>query len=809
MRSNYRVAVIGGGVVGASILFHLAKLGWSDTVLLERSVLTAGSSWHAAGGFHVFNADPNIAALQAYTIDLFSELERDSGLDIGMHMTGGYSIATTEARWEWLQSAYRTFQTMGLDDMRLAGRDEVAATCPIIKADDILGALYAEREGHIDPAAVVHAYAKAARLKGAEVIEHNRVTGLSALPGGNWRVETELGTITAEHVVNAGGLWAKRVGQMVGLNLPIVPLQHHFLVTDAVPELQNLKHELPLIVDLDGFSYLRQEQRGVLLGVYERTFKHWNVEGPSWDFGIELIPEDIDRISEELEIGFARYPSLSNVGIKRWINGAFTFSPDGNPIIGPARGLRNFWLACGVMAGFLQGGGVGKALAEWIVHGEPELDLFGMDVSRYGSFAANVEYVKQTTGQFYARRFAMSYPNEQFAAGRPIRVPGAHAGLSAAGARWGCDFGLEYPRYFAPPGFVETLSLRRSNAFDLIGEECRRTRTIAGLLDITACARYEVSGPRAEEWLGNLFSCKLPGPGRKTRALMLSEAGKLKGDMVLINWNDGTWWVLGPHAFRGWHGRWFADNAIMGAHVQDVSDSHGGFLLAGPKARDVLSKLCDQSQQGHFDGPDACREMDVGLLRCRVRHAASFGEIAFEIDCLYAEHAALRASLVEAGREMGLAEIGYEAANSLRLEKSQGLWLKDYRPSFTPLMAGLSSAIDLGKAFMGREAFEMDLSSGGPDQILVTLEVDAGDADCWGYEPVWHGDQRIGYVTSGGYGHAVKKSLALALVARELSTIGTDLSVHVVGQRRRATIITGSPYDRDGQILRSGSGEAT
>ena len=793
--------MIGGGVVGASVLYHLAKLGWTDTVLLERSVLTAGSSWHAAGGFHAFNSDPNIAALQAYTINLFSEIQKESGVDIGMHMTGGYSIATTTDRWEWLQSAYRVFQTMGIDDMHLANRDEVAAACPIIKAHDVIGALHADREGHIDPAAVVHAYVKAARRRGADVVEHNRVISISPRADGAWRVETEKGTVVAEHVVNAAGLWAKPVGRMVGLDLPIVPLQHHFLVTEPVPELQSLKRELPLIVDLDGFTYLRQEQKGLLLGVYERDYRHWNEDGPPWDFGMELIPEDIDRISTELEIGFDRYPCLATVGIRRWINGAFTFSPDGNPIVGPARGLRNFWLACGVMAGFLQGGGVGKALAEWIVEGEPELDLFGMDGARYGPYASNAEFVKQTTGQFYSRRFAMSYPNEQLTAGRPIRVPGAYAEMTAAGARWDSTFGLEFPRYFAPPSFTEKPSLRRSNAFDIIRRECRQARSTTGLLDITASARYEVSGPAAIEWLDYLLACKLPEPGKMCRAIMLSDAGKLKGDLIIINWGDGSWWLVGPYAVREWHSRWFADNQMGGAHCRDISDSYGGFLLAGPRSRDVLRRFNDDDALSELSKNNACTQIDIGLIRCKVRRTATFGEIGYEFDCLGAEHAALRSSLLNAGQEIGLGEIGYEAANSLRLEKSQGLWLRDYKPSFTPLMACVDGAIDRQKEFRGKEAFELELEEGGPNEILVTLEVASEDADCWGYEPVWREGKRIGYVTTGGYGHTLEKSLALAIVSRQSATPGTDVCVHVVGKERRATVIANSPYDPHGLAL--------
>ncbi|MDP7490362.1 MAG: FAD-binding oxidoreductase, partial [Arenicellales bacterium] len=398
MSEHYRVVVIGGGVVGTSVLYHLAKFGWSDVCLLERSVLTAGSSWHAAGGVHALNADPNMAALQAYTIDLLSQIEAESGQDIGLSMTGGISVASAPARWEWLQSAYRVFQTIGIEDCHLITPEEVKAKCPIMDTAGVLGGLWCDREGYVDTTGTVHAYAGAAKKRGAKVIEHTKVEELQQRADGSWDVITDKGSVHAEHVVNAGGLWAKQVGRMVGLELPLSPLEHHYLLTDTIPEVAALDHELPMAVDLEGFTYMRQYQQGILVGIYEINHKHWNMDGAPWDYGIELIQEDIDRISDELEMAFTRYPVLTEVGVKNWVNGAFTFSPDGNPLVGPVSTVPNYWLACGVMAGFLQGGGVGKTLAEWMIHGETEADAWPMDIARYGDFTSNREYIRQTTG---------------------------------------------------------------------------------------------------------------------------------------------------------------------------------------------------------------------------------------------------------------------------------------------------------------------------------------------------------------------------------------------------------------------------
>ncbi|GAA2870990.1 dimethylglycine dehydrogenase [Aminobacter niigataensis] len=801
MKSNYRAVVIGGGVVGASVLYHLAKYGWTDVVLIERDVLTAGSSWHAAGGFHALNADPNIAALQSYTIDLLSEIEKESGQNIGMHMTGGISVASAPDRWEWLQASYRVFQTMGIDDVHLIGVDEIKKQCPILNTDGMLGGLYAAREGHIDPSGTVHAYAKAAKLRGAEIVEHNRVLELNRRADGQWDVVTEKGTIVAEHVVNAAGLWAKQVGRMVGIDLPVSPMEHHYLVTEAIPEIQALDKELPLIVDLEGFTYMRQEQKGLLLGIYEIDHKHWNMDGAPWDYGIELIQEDTDRISDELTLGFSRYPCLDTAGIKRWVNGAFTFSPDGNPLVGPVRGVPNYWVACGVMAGFLQGGGVGKSLAEWMIHGEPQADVFGMDIARYGDFASNREYIKQTTGQFYSRRFVMSYPNEQLPAGRKLKTSGAHDAMTAAGAHWGSSWGMEVPLYFAPEAFVETPTLKRSNAFDLIGEECRKVRAGVGLLDISAFSRYEVKGPSAEAWLDRLLACKLPAPGRARLAPMLGENGKLKGDLTVFNWGDGTWWIMGSYYLRQWHMRWFEQHLAEGIAVRDISDDVVGFSLAGPNARKVLERVTHEDVSHGAFGFLGCRSLDVGLIRAKVGRLSVVGELGFEIHCRANEHATLRRTLLEAGRDLGITEYGFNAVNALRLEKGFGIWSREFTQDYTPGETGMDRWIDFDKDFIGRQAALAErVATAG--RALATLEVDAMDADASGYEPVWHDGRLVGFVTSGGYGHTVGKSLALALVDRELAEVGTELRVHIVGVERTARVVQPSVYDPQGLRMR-------
>ncbi|MEM6488585.1 MAG: FAD-dependent oxidoreductase [Pseudomonadota bacterium] len=799
---HFRVVVIGGGVVGASVLYHLAKFGWTDVALVERSVLTAGSSWHAAGGVHALNADPNIAALQAYTIDLLSKIEAESGHSVGMHMTGGLTLAGTPERWEWLQSAYRTFQTMGIEDVRLVGPEEAQALCPIMSTDGILGGMWADREGYVDTTGTVYAYAGAARKRGAKVIEHNRVLALHPTAEG-WRLETEQGDITCEHVVNAGGLWAKQVGRMAGIELPVSPLEHHYLLTENIPEIAALARELPLTVDLEGFTYLRQDLNGVLLGIYEVNHKHWMMDGAPWSYGIELLQEDIDRIEDELALGFRRYPVLETAGVRKWVNGAFTFSPDGNPLVGPVPGVRNYWCACAVMAGFLQGGGVGKSLAEWMIHGEPEADVYGMDIARYGPFAENREYIRQTTGQFYSRRFVMTYPNEQLPAGRPLKMAPAHSEMTAAGARWGCSWGLEVPLYFAPPAFEEKPNLKRSNAEPIVAEECRAVREAVGLLDISGFSRFEVTGPDARAWLDRMVASKLPGPGRARLAPMLSPTGRLKGDLTVFNWGDGTWWIMGSYYLRAWHMRWFADHAAPGVAVRDISDAVVGFSLSGPNSRQVLERLTEDDVSTAALPFMGCTTLDLGLIRARVGRLSVTGELGYEIHCHAAEHIALRRLLLAAGEGLGLCEYGFNALLSLRLEKSFGIWSREFTQGYTPRMTGMDRWIDWQKEdFQGRAAAIAERDGPPPDQVLATLQVAANGADAGGFEPVWAEGRRVGFVTSGGYGHTLGTSLALALIQPALAEPGTALSTHIVGAERAATVIAPSPYDPQGRAMR-------
>ena len=803
MKSQYRVVVIGGGVVGSSVLYHLAKMGWKDVVMLERRRLASGSSWHAAGGVHTLNADPNMAALQAYTIDLLPKIEKESGQNIGFHMTGGLTLAGTPERWEWLQSNYRIFQSIGISDCELLSPEEAQKRCPIMSVDGVLGAMWADREGYIDTTGTVQAYATAARKQGAEYYEEVKVDSLEQVADG-WIVKTEKGNIKCEHVVNAAGLWAKQVGRMAGIELPVSPLKHHYLITDSIPEVEKSDFEMPMTVDLEGFTYMRQDQNGVLVGIYEIDHEHWAMDGAPWDYGEELFQEQLHRIENELMLGFQRYPAIENVGIKTWVNGAFTFSPDGNPLVGPVPGKKGYWSACAVMAGFLQGGGVGKTLAEWMIEGEPETDAWSMDVARYGKYAENKRYIRETTGQFYSRRFVMSYPNEQLPAGRPMKMAPAHDAMTQAGCRWGISWDLEVPLYFAPSDeFEEKLTLKRSNAHEIVAEECKSIREGVALLDITGFSRFEVKGENAEAWLDKIFATKLPKPGRARLAVMLSPTGKLKGDLTLLNWGDGTFWIMGSYYLRAWHMRWFNDQIQDGVSVRDLGDDICGFALIGPNSHFILQKVAegDVSKMRFMD----CKRLDIGLIQSHVARMSVTGEMGFELNCKMGDHIALRRILLEAGADQDIREVGFNAMLSTRIEKSFGIWSAEFTQDRTPGMTAMDRWIDWDKPdFIGKAAVVAERNGNGPEKIQVTLEIEDGDSDASGYEPIWSeaGDM-VGFVTSGAYGHTVKKSLAMALIEPALANEGTAVTVHIVGVERRAKVIAPSPYDPDGMAMRS------
>ncbi|MEZ5479364.1 MAG: FAD-dependent oxidoreductase [Thiolinea sp.] len=710
-----QVAVIGGGVVGASVLYHLTKLGWRDVVLIERSELTSGSTWHAAGGFHTLNADTNMAALQGYTIELYKELEAVSGQSCGLHHVGGLTLATTPERMDYLKAEHAKHQYMGLHT-ELVGPEEIRRLSPITHTAGVIGALYDPLDGHLDPYGTTHAYAAAARQQGGEVYLHTHVHGFQPRADGSWEVQTSQGVIIAEHVVNAAGLWAREVGQMVGVNLPLHPMEHQYLVTDEIPEVYNRGSELPHVMDPAGESYLRQEGRGLVIGFYEQACEPWAVDGTSWDFGHELLNDKLDKIGDSLEIAYARYPVLAEAGIKRVINGPFTFAPDGNPLVGPIPGLRNFWSACAVMAGFSQGGGVGLTLAEWMVEGEPSRDVMAMDVARFGTYCTRA-YTRSKVIENYQKRFSVSYPNEELPAGRPLHTTPLYSVWQQQRAVFGQGFGLEHVNYFALPGepLQETPTFHRSNAFAAVAEECRAVREAVGINEIHNFGKFEVCGPGAGEWLDRIMAGHLPKVGRLTLAPMLSPRGRIIGDFTISCLAEDHFQLTSSYGAQAYHQRWFEQHLpASGVSLRNISLQRVGLQIAGPRARQVLEQVTniDVSNQAFpFLG---VRQGEVGLCDAIVQRVSYTGGLGYEIYVDSSQQLALYQALVQAGEPFGMRPFGMRAMMSLRLEKGFGSWLREFKPDYGPLETGLDRfvAYDKPADFIGKAAVLAERAAG-------------------------------------------------------------------------------------------------
>jgi dimethylglycine dehydrogenase len=803
MKTHTQAVVIGGGVVGCSVLYHLTKLGWNDVVLIERSELTSGSTWHAAGGFHTLNSDPNIAKLQGYTIGLYKELEEISDQPCGLHHVGGVTLATDKERMDLLTAERAKHRYMGLDT-HLVTPQEIGELCPVISTQGIVGGLYDPLDGHLDPSGTTHAYAKAARIQGAEIYLRNRVLELNSKADGTWDVVTEEGTINTENVVNAGGLWAREVGAMVGVYHPLHPMEHQYLVTDDIPEVYEREQELPHIIDPGGESYFRQEGRGLVIGIYEQDCDPWGVDGTSWDFGHELLPDNLERIADPLEQAYKRYPCLEHAGIKTVINGPFTFAPDGNPLVGPMPGVPGYWCACAVMAGFSQGGGVGLTLAEWMIHGEPSSDVFAMDVARFGDYATNT-YTRNKVRENYQRRFSISYPNEELPAARPLKTTPAYGIWDQQNAVFGAAYGLEHVNYFAPDGEerMETPTFRRSNAFDIVAEECRAVRTAVGINEIHNFGKYEVTGPGAEDYLNFIMANKMPKPGRITLTPMLSPSGKLIGDFTVSHIANERYQVTGSSGAQAYHMRWFEQHLPDdGVTIKNISLDRTGFQIAGPNARELLSRTTRADVSNDSFPFLSVGEMEVGSAPATVCRVSYTGDLGYEIYVPAAYQVSLYETLAEAGTDLGLKPFGMRAMMSLRLEKSFGSWLREYKPDYTPTETGLDRFIQFQKPdFIGRAA-AIEARDTPPERHLVTLIVDADDADVWGDEPIFKDGNVIGFVTSGGYAHFSEKSVALGFVPTAMIEEGATFEIEILGQMRTAAINSTPLFDPKAERMR-------
>ena len=803
MKRQARVVVIGGGVVGCSVLYHLTKLGWADVMLVERSELTSGSTWHAAGGFHTLNGDTNMAALQGYTIRLYRELEELTGVSCGLHHVGGVTLADTPERMDMLKAERAKHRYMGLETEILTP-NEIAQRAELVNIEGLLGGLFDPLDGHLDPSGTTQAYAKAARMGGAEIVTQNRVLDVLPRREGGWDVVTEQGTIIAEHVVNAAGLWAREVAEMVGVYLPLLPMAHQYLVTDDIPEIYDREAEFPHVMDPGGESYLRQEGRGLCIGFYEQKCEPWAVDGTPWDFGHELLNDQFEKIEDSVAFAYRRFPVLERAGVKRVIHGPFTFAPDGNPLVGPVPGVPNFWSACAVMAGFSQGGGVGLSLAQWMIEGETERDPRAMDVARFGRWTTP-GYTVPKVIENYQRRFSVSYPNEELPAARPFRTTPMYDVFDKMNAVFGAGYGLEVPNYFATEGEprFETPSFRRSNAWDAVRAEVLGVRNGVGINEVHNFSKFLVQGPRARDWLNRIMAGRIPSPGRISLTPMLSPRGRLIGDFTVTCLAEDTFRLTASYTSQDDHLRWFERHAEPGVSVENASDRITGFQIAGPRAREVLAQVADQDvSAAAFRFMDA-RQMRIGMVDCLVQRLSYTGDLGYEIFCDPIVQRQLWSVLSEAGGPFGMVPFGMRAMMSLRLDKFFGSWQREFSPDYTAAETGLDRFISFKKEadFMGRAAAEAERDR-PPARQLCAFAVDATDADVVGYEPIWLDGSVKGFCTSGGYSHTADRSIAFAFVPRV--DLKDDLVCHieVLGERRRAVRLTEVLFDADGARMR-------
>jgi dimethylglycine dehydrogenase len=839
VKNNAQVVVIGGGVVGASVLYHLTKAGWTDVVLVERTELTAGSTWHSAGGMHTLNGDPNVAKLQQYTIELYKEIEEISEQDCSIHITGGVMLADTPERMEWLRMSHARGKYLGMET-ELISVAEAKELLPIFEEKYFVGAMYDAHEGHVDPTGVTHAYAKAARKAGAEIYRDTWARDINRQADGTWRVDLmktstgdDIGHITCEHVVNAGGLWAREVGRMAGIEAPVLAMEHIYIVTEPLQEVADWNEatgtEMLHAIDFGGEIYMRQEQGGLLLGTYEPNGRPWSIEETPWEFGMQLLDPNLDHIAESLQRGFDHFPIFGRSGIKSVINGPFTFSPDGNPLLGPVRGLPGYWSACAVMAGLSQGGGVGLALANWITEGDPGFDVWAMDISRFGDHAS-MAWTNTKVRENYGRRFRIRYPNEFLLEGRPLSTSPIYDKLVDANAVFGDSFGLETAQWFQKPGLepVEEFTFGRSNAWDQVRAETLNVRENVGLMETTGFSKFEFTGTGARAFLDRLFTNTMPKPGRMVLAPMTNEAGKLIGDLTVACpepapgvaegprttitggatqniAQDERFFVFGSGIAERYYERWFDQHLPADGSVQYRTWGWEmcGLSIAGPNARALMERVTNHDVSRESFGFMQFRELEIGWAKVWCGRVTYSGDLGYEFWMPSSLQRYVYDTLMEAGEDLGIRLFGSAALNSLRLEKSFGSWAREFRPLYTPYEAGLDRFVKLDKpgGFIGRDALA-EAAEAGPTLRLLTFRVDADTHDVIGDEPISHNGEVIGWVTSGGYAHAQDASIAMGYVPAELEGADGTWEIEVVGEIRTATPLTEVLWDPTAERMR-------
>jgi dimethylglycine dehydrogenase len=806
VQNEARVVIIGGGVAGCSLLYHLAKLGWNDVVLVETNELTSGSTWHAAGLCTQFHSSYNLMGLLKYSLDLYKTLGDETGQAVDFHECGSIRLAMTQDRLDEFHHRRGIANALGVP-FEIVSRERAQELHPLADMSDVLGAAHTPTDGYIDPTSLTHALAQGAQARGAEIRRHTRVTAIER-EGDHWRVHTSKGEILAHIVVNAAGQWAREVGRLVGVELPIIPLEHHYLITEQVEALRSLDHELPVLRDPEASYYLREEGGGLLVGPFERDTKPWALDGIPEDFHSSLLPEDLGRLEYILEAVAKRVPCFETAGIKTIVNGPDGYTPDGHCLMGPVPGVPNFHVLAGFsIFGIVFGGGAGRYAAEWLVEGQPSDNMWEVDASRFDDYAGSNAYVAARACEVYAREYAIHFPEEEWPATRPLKTGPLYDRLLAKGAVYGARFAWERPLWFARGDEREDrYSFRRTNWHGPVGEECRAVRASVGVLDQTSFAKYAVSGPGAEALLDRLCANRLPKAiGRMVLTQMCTPKGGIECDVTVTRLAQDHFYVVSAAATErhdhSWIERHLPDDGSV--RLDNLTSTLSVLTLAGPRSRDLLQALtetdCSRAAFKFF----SAKQMHVGMVPVRAHRLSFVGELGYELHHPIAYTRNLYDQLMQAGETYEIVDFGYRALESMRLEKAYRLWGTDMSADWTPLEAGMERFVNFDKGdFMGRDALLRQRDE-GVERTLTCLVVDADDADTHGYEPVYAGSEIVGYVASGGYGHTIGESLAFSYLPVAHTEPGTELEVEIIGSRRRARVADAPLYDPKNERLLS------
>ena len=837
MQDRARAVVIGGGVVGVSTLYHLARKGWTDSVLLERKELTSGSTWHAAGLLPLFNMSYSVGQLHRYSVRFYRELQEETGMNVGFSNVSNIRLARTKDRWDEYMFYAGVAETIGVP-METLTPDEVKAIWPLCETDGLIGAIRHPEDGYIQPADLTQALAKGARDMGAKIHRNTVVTAIEQLPSGEWQVTTDQGAIVCDHVVSATGNFARRTGRMVGLDVPVIPVEHQYIVTEPHPAIQERRKqglpEMGVLRESDSAWYMREENGGLLLGPYEMGAPCCYLDGPDDQSEYELFQEDLDRLMPHIETAIARVPAFGEVGIKKVYNGAIAYTPDGSPIVGPAPGLKGFWLNEGHSFGITAAGGAGWQLAEWIVDGEPTVDMIGVDPRRFGPYAGE-GYLRAKNEEAYANVFSVHYPDEERAAARPLKTSPSYERQKSLGAVFGSVYGWERANWYAPEGYAvseaeldigadvlmkhnhapidhtgairERWSFRRSNYFEHVGNEVKTVTSGVGLQDMTPFAKAFVSGPGATAWLDGLLANRIPKKiGRVALCHLLTKDGGVRSEFTVYKAGEQAYYLVSGGGLEA------IDHDIMqkalpgdgSVSFAPLTRSLGVLVLAGPKSRDVLQKLTRTDLSTKAFPWLTGQRLSVGPVRLDALRVNFVGELGWELHHPIEMQEALYDSLMEAGAEFGIKPFGIRAMNAMALEKSYRTIPRELSIEYNAYESGLERFVHPNKGdFVGRDAVVKAREDGLRWQF-ATLEIHGvGDADARGSEPIYANGELVGRATNGGYGWRVGKSLALAMVKPEHAVEGTGLTIKILGETFEATVIGESPFDPENERLRA------